>query len=373
VHLYLHIPFCRQACHYCDFHFSTSQNNRRELIEAMMQELDRRKSELPAVPLTTIYFGGGTPSLLSAEELNFVFEKINSCFSISENAEITLEANPDDLTASYLQILKQSPINRLSIGIQSFRDADLKWMNRAHTAAEAKAAVKRAQEVGITNITVDLIYGIPGLSLNDWNQNLEEVRQLNVQHLSCYCLTIEPKTALAKFVASGKSNPVDEVLASAHFMSLLEFAKQNGYEQYEISNFAKADFIARHNTSYWFGEAYLGIGPSAHSYDGKSRRWNVSNNAMYVKKVAQDEMAFEEERLTERDRFNEYVMTRLRTKWGIRLNEIQQEFGETTAHELLQNVQVWLESGDMICNENTFVLTEKGRLLADRIAGDLFV
>jgi oxygen-independent coproporphyrinogen-3 oxidase len=368
-HLYLHIPFCKQACHYCDFHFSTSQDKKGEMVRAMMKELEKRRSELPGNNLDTIYFGGGTPSVLSADELKFIFDSIDQHFSISPQAEITLEANPDDLTAPFLKALRSTPVNRLSIGIQSFRDEDLKMMNRAHTAAEAEGSVKRAQDSGITNLTVDLIYGIPSLDEMSWQKNLDRVNALEVQHLSSYCLTIEPKTALARFVQSGKFAPVDEQLASTHFQQLVQFAKENDLDHYEISNFAKKGFIAKHNSSYWFGEPYLGIGPSAHSFDGEKRRWNVSNNAQYLHFISTGEKSYEEETLNEKERYNEFVMTHLRTMWGVSLKEVPEQF---QAH-FKTEAEKWLASGDMENNAAVFVLTEQGKLIADRIASDLFM
>lgn len=335
----------------------------------MMKELEHRRSELPGKNLETIYFGGGTPSVLSADELKFIFDSIDKYFSISPSAEITLEANPDDLTPNFLKALRSTPVNRLSIGIQSFRDQDLKMMNRAHTASEAEASVKRAQDSGITNLTVDLIYGIPGLDEMSWQKNLDRVNELEVQHLSSYCLTVEPKTALARFVQIGKIAPVDDQLASKHFQQLVEFAKAHGFDHYEISNFAKKGFIAKHNSSYWFGDPYLGIGPSAHSFDGEKRRWNVSNNAQYLHLMSSGKTTYEEETLNEKERYNEYVMTHLRTMWGVTLKEIPEQF---QAH-FKTEAEKWLASGDMENKEGVFVLTEQGKLLADRIASDVFV
>lgn len=372
MHLYLHIPFCKQACHYCDFHFSTSQKNKTDLVQAMMRELEMRKQELPAGELTTIYFGGGTPSILSAEELHFIFENISKHFSIAENAEITLEANPDDLSREYLRMLKQTPVNRLSIGIQSFRDEDLQLMNRAHSSKEAEAAVRDAQDAGFSNLTVDLIYGIPGLSENAWLENLSKIRELNIPHLSSYCLTVESRTALAHFVKQGKIKPVDEEQSSSQFLSLVRFATENGFSHYEISNFAKEGFVAKHNSSYWFGEPYLGLGPSAHSYDGKIRRWNISNNAQYVKRISENQFAYESEELTAKDRFNEYLMTRLRTIWGISENEIREQFGNEHAVAVMAAMEEHISRGEAARNGDRIFLTEKGRLLADRIASDLF-
>jgi oxygen-independent coproporphyrinogen-3 oxidase len=368
-HLYLHIPFCKQACHYCDFHFSTSQNNKGEMVRAMMKELEMRKSELPGKNLDTIYFGGGTPSVLSGDELKFIFDSISKHFSISPGAEITLEANPDDLTPGFLKELRTTPVNRLSIGIQSFRDEDLKMMNRAHTSSQAEAAVKRAQDAGITNLTVDLIYGIPGLTEIAWRKNLDKINELEVQHVSSYCLTVEPKTALAQFIRSGKFAPLDEALASQHFRQLTDFAAEHQFEHYEISNFAKKGFIAKHNSSYWFGDPYLGIGPSAHSYDGDKRRWNISNNAKYLQLISIGKNAYEEETLTANERYNEFVMTHLRPMWGVKLQELPEEFRAYFSNE----AEKWIASGDMENKANVFTLTQQGKLIADRIASDLFV
>lgn len=343
------------------------------MVHAMMKELELRKNELPGSELHTIYFGGGTPSQLSTDDLEFIFDEIAKHFSIAADAEITLEANPDDLSEEFLSTLKSTPVNRLSIGIQSFRDEDLRLMNRAHSAAEAESAVRRAQEAGFTNLTVDLIYGLPGLDEDSWIAHLEKVNALGVQHLSCYCLTVEPKTALAKFVQAGKVPPVSDDMASRHFHALLRFAEANGFEQYEISNFAKAGFTAKHNSSYWSGEPYLGIGPSAHSFDGKTRRWNIANNPRYIDLVRKGETTFEEELLTEQQRYNEFVMTGLRTKWGISLAVVNEKFGESYVNALLSDAASWLASGDLLRNGDLLVLSAKGKLLADRIASDLFV
>ncbi len=333
-----------------------------------MKELESRKSELPTNHLETIYFGGGTPSVLSGDELKFIFDSITKHFTISSNAEITLEANPDDLTPTFLKDLHETPVNRLSIGIQSFREEDLKMMNRAHTSSEAESAVKRAQDSGITNLTVDLIYGIPGLSEMDWRKNLDRVNELEVQHLSSYCLTVEPKTALAHFIKSGKFSPVDDELSAKHFQQLIEFATEHAFDHYEISNFAKKGFVAKHNSSYWFGKPYLGIGPSAHSFDGEKRKWNISNNMKYLDLISKNEKTFEEEILNEKERYNEMVMTGLRTMWGIKTEKIDEQF---RLHFQIET-EKWIASGDMENNSDTFTLTSKGKLIADRIASDLF-
>jgi oxygen-independent coproporphyrinogen III oxidase len=371
-HLYLHIPFCKQACHYCDFHFSTAQQIKTELVSAMMLELERRKNELPGNVLQTVYFGGGTPSVLTAQELEFIFGEIKKHFEIAPGAEITLEANPDDLSAEYLDMLRATPVNRLSIGIQSFRDADLKMMNRTHTSEQGKESVLRAKEAGFRNITIDLIYGIPGLSTADWLENLAQFKELGVQHLSAYCLTVESRTALAKMVGEGKIKPVDEEQARLQFKLLVEFAGAAGFEQYEISNFGLEGFIARHNSSYWFGEPYLGIGPSAHSFHENIRRWNISNNPQYVKKINRKENTFEEEILSGKNRYNEFIMTRLRTKWGVVPAEIKFRFGEATEKKFREEIAKWIQSGHVSESGSAFRLTEEGKLLADRVASDLF-
>lgn len=373
VHLYIHIPFCKQACHYCDFHFSTSMKHKEDMVNAIIAEIGMRKSELPRSPLETIYFGGGTPSLLTDSELGRIFDAISSHFDIENDAEITLEANPDDLTAAKIKELRNSPVNRLSIGIQSFRDSDLKLMNRAHNSDEAERSVKISQDAGITNITADLIYALPDQSLNDWRENIYKLIALDVPHLSSYCLTVEPKTALAKFVREGKIRTVPDQTAADHFNVLVEETSKAGFEHYEISNFAKAGFIARHNSSYWKGEPYLGVGPSAHSYNGTSRRWNVSNNMEYLKCIFADQHAWKEEVLTNNERYNEFVMTGLRTKWGVNVNTVNQIFGDEFRKYLLSSAEQHIATGQLKFENNVLLLTEKGKFLADGIASDLFV
>jgi len=342
------------------------------MVRAIAQEIGMRKSELPQQPLETIYFGGGTPSLLSEKELGFIFETIQSHFDIVRDAEITLEANPDDLTPAKIKSLKNSPVNRLSIGIQSFRDSDLKIMNRAHNSDEAERSVKGSQDAGLVNITADLIYGLPDQSLNDWRENLHRLIALDVPHLSSYCLTVEPKTALAQFVTSGKIIPASEQTASDHFRVLVEETAKAGFEHYEISNFAKEGFIARHNSSYWKGEAYLGVGPSAHSFEGNTRRWNVANNTAYLKKIFAGETAYDQEQLSQPERYNERVMLGLRAKWGVDTQKLAAEFGSDFAEYFEKEIEPWLSSGDVIKHETRYTLSSNGRLLADRIASSAF-
>jgi oxygen-independent coproporphyrinogen III oxidase len=342
------------------------------MTEALIREIGMRKDELPKLPLETIYFGGGTPSILSDVELGKIFDGISAHFAIADHAEITLEANPDDLTNAKIKELRHSPVNRLSIGIQSFRDSDLKLMNRAHNANEAERSVKAAQDAGITNITADLIYGLPDQSLNDWRENIHKLIAMDVPHLSSYCLTVEPKTALAHLVKEGKIRPAGEQTASDHFQVLVEETHKAGFEHYEISNFAKPGFIAVHNSSYWKGEPYLGIGPSAHSYAGTTRRWNVSNNNAYLKKIYANETAFESEELDERAQFNERVMLGLRAKWGIDLHRLEKDFGNDYFKPFMEEVNKHVALGHVSITDHTLTLTQKGKFLSDGITADLF-
>jgi len=369
--LYLHIPFCKQACHYCDFHFSTSFKKKSELVNALCKELMLRKNELSG-KVETIYFGGGTPSLLSSEELSHIFETIYSNYKISENPEITLEANPDDLTLARIQELANSRINRLSIGIQSFFEEDLKLMNRAHNASEALECIKKTKEF-FENISIDLIYGIPKMSNKRWKKNLEIALNLNVPHLSCYALTVEPKTALKKFIEKGIVPPVDEEAAKEHYEILLSETEKAGLENYEFSNFGKPGFHSRNNTAYWEGKPYLGIGPSAHSYDGKFRSWNVANNTKYIKSIEAGELPSEQEFLSKEDKYNEYIMTSLRTKKGVSLERIENEFGKEYSAYLSKQAETALKNELLILEDNTLKISKKGKFLSDGIAADLFL
>jgi oxygen-independent coproporphyrinogen-3 oxidase len=366
--IYLHIPFCKQACHYCDFHFSTSLRYREEVLQAMLTELELQKDYLQDAPLDSIYLGGGTPSLLTAQELSRLFDKIYSLHSVAADAEITLEANPDDLSEAKLAELQSTPINRLSIGIQSFAEKDLLYMNRAHNAVEAGRCIELAQAAGFHNLTVDLIYGAPTTSHEQWAENIEKVLAYNVPHISCYCLTVEPKTALAHFVATGQSKPVDDEQAERQFKYLMERLATADYDHYEISNFAKPGHYAVHNSNYWLGKKYLGIGPSAHSYNGSSRQWNVANNSQYRKKLEEGMLPFEIEHLTKEQRYNELVMTRLRTIWGVQTRDLDAPFKAY----FIQQMQPFIQAGQVIEQGDHYVLSSAGRLLADRIAMEAF-
>ena len=369
--IYIHIPFCKQACHYCDFHFSTSLKKKSELVSALQNELVLRKNELPNEPIKTIYFGGGTPSLLNLEELTAIFKTIYTEFTIAENPEITLEANPDDLSEEKINELANSKINRLSIGVQSFFEEDLKLMNRAHNAEEALNSIKLARSK-FDNISVDLIYGIPGMSNERWQKNIQILLDLDIPHISSYSLTVEPNTALQKFIEKGKIKPVDDAAAAQHFETLRTVLKNAGFEHYEFSNYGKPGYFSQNNTAYWLGKPYLGIGPSAHSYDGNSRKWNIANNTLYIKANERSELPLEVEELSITDRYNEYIMTRLRTYFGVDLVEVESEFGKEYLEYLKEQSVVLFEKEFLRIENNVMHITEKGTFLSDGIAADLF-
>ncbi len=372
--IYVHIPFCRQACTYCNFHFSTSLKQKEALLEALMKEIALQKDWLEGAAVETIYIGGGTPSLLSAEELMRLFDALFSTFKISSLRECTLEANPDDLSAAYLRTLRQTPVDRLSVGIQSFREEDLRYMNRAHTAQQSDYAIKAAQDAGYTNITIDLIYGTPGLSDAAWLENIRKMAALYIPHFSAYALTVEEGTALHHSILKKGAAAVDAAQSAEQAELLMEEAVKLGYEQYEISNFAKPGCYALHNTAYWQGTPYLGLGPSAHSFNGRDRRsWNVANNALYIQSLlAEGKIPFEDEVLTPVQRLNEYIMTSLRTMWGCDLAKVEREWGSECRVTLLCEAGRFLESRKMVLEREKLVLTREGKLFADGIAGEMF-
>jgi oxygen-independent coproporphyrinogen-3 oxidase len=368
--IYIHIPFCKQACHYCDFHFSTSLKKKSELVDALCKELVLRKDEMGGT-IETIYFGGGTPSLLTRDELALIFKTIFENFTVSKTSEITLEANPDDLTEEKIKQLADSPINRLSIGIQSFFEEDLKFMNRAHNAEEAEHCLTLANHY-FDNISLDLIYGIPEMSNERWQQNIEKALSFGIPHISSYALTVEPKTALDTFIKKGIVPPTDEELAEQHFHTLIDTLTGKGFVHYELSNFGKEGYFSKNNTAYWQGKNYLGIGPSAHSFDGKTRSWNVRNNTLYIKSLEKNELPSETETLTTTDRYNEYVMTGLRTIWGVSVNRVEKEFGLKYKKYLLQQAQKHIEEHLLYLDGDTLLVTKKGKFLSDGLASDLF-
>lgn len=369
--IYIHIPFCKQACYYCDFHFSTSLKKKEEMLRAIRSELLMRKEEVTDV-VDTIYFGGGTPSLLSMNEIGDILDLIQKHFSLSGRPEITLEANPDDLDQSTIKELSKSPVNRLSIGVQSFFDEDLSFMNRAHKAVQSENSLQLASHY-FDNISIDLIYGVPGLSEARWLRNLNQAFDLGIVHISSYALTVEPKTALAHFIKSGKYPPLDESLARRHFEILRQECQKKGYIQYEISNFGLEGYFSKHNASYWKGASYIGIGPSAHSYDGTCRSWNISNNAKYMTSILKGHRPAESEVLSVEDNINEAIMTGLRTIWGVSLATLANNYGDDYRLRILEQAKRHLDQETLKLENDHLYITEKGSFLADGIASDLFL
>jgi oxygen-independent coproporphyrinogen-3 oxidase len=343
------------------------------MVEAICKEIEIRKDYLGTKEISTLYFGGGTPSLLSYSDITSIISKLKTHFDLTQDIEITLEANPDDLDKEKIAELKQSGINRLSIGVQSFFDEDLVLMNRSHTSEQALTAIQEAKKAGFNNISIDLIYGLPNLTLDRWKDNLQKAFELDVPHLSSYSLTVEKRTALYDFVQKKKITLPDESLVIEQFGVLMQEARKNDFIHYEISNFCREDMYSKHNSSYWKNEYYLGIGPSAHSYNGSSRQWNMSSNALYIDKIKNRDTWFEKEELSEEDKFNEYVMTRLRTIWGIDLSFVKSNFGEDTFKLLLEQLLPYITSGHLQHEQENVFLTQKGKLLADKITAELFI
>ena len=382
--IYIHIPFCKQACYYCNFHFSTSLALKDGVVNSLIKEIEIRsagrqnekESDISIISkdeiIETIYFGGGTPSLLIQQEIQRLLSVIQKEYNIDKDAEITLEANPDDINSEKLKQWKSEGINRLSIGIQSFREIDLAWMNRAHNAAQAIDCIHLAREAGFNNFSIDLIFGIPGLSDEDWKQNVQKVIDVNVPHIACYALTVEPKTALQKMIALKKKENIDSDTQATQYLILMQMMQNAGYEHYEISNFAKPGFRSRHNSSYWQGKKYIGIGPSAHSYDGKMRMWNKANNALYIDSIQKNIIPFEKEILTETQQLNEYIMTSLRTIEGLDLKFIETHFSTDQKKRIESLIKNEVEKEMIFIDKEKIILTNEGKLFADGIAVKLF-
>ncbi|PNQ75121.1 coproporphyrinogen III oxidase [Hanstruepera neustonica] len=379
--IYIHIPFCKQACYYCDFHFSTSLKKKADMISALQNELFLRKDELRNQFVETIYFGGGTPSLLTNEEIQEIINSVYNNYQVVEEPEITLESNPDDLIQSELspraesrglfESYKEIGINRLSIGIQSFFEQDLKLMNRAHNAQEAKNCLKEATK-HFNNISIDLIYGIPNATNEQWLKNIDIGLSYGIPHISCYALTVEPETALESFIKKGIVQDVDDEVAQEQFHLLTNKLETEGFIHYELSNFGKPNFFSKNNTAYWQGKIYLGIGPSAHSFNGKQRGWNVRNNTKYIKALQDNKLAIEWESLTTTDSYNEYIMTGLRTIWGVSLTKVETEFGISYKKYLLQQAQRHIDQQLLYIQNDVLLVTSEGKFLTDGIASDLF-
>jgi len=371
--IYLHIPFCKQACTYCNFHFSTSLKLKNDFLDALFQEINLAQNYLNHPTIETLYFGGGTPSVLSIDNIELILEHLLKTFNFNNIKEFTIEANPDDLSPSYLKQLKNIknlPVNRLSVGTQSFDNKDLKWMNRAHNASEALNSIKNAQQAGFYNLNIDLIYGIPKKISESFEQNLATFLELKIPHLSAYCLTVEAKTPLAHQIKNNKTPNVNSSQAAEEMRYLINTLQQNNYEQYEVSNFATNKQYALHNTNYWLNKPYIGLGPSAHSYNCQGRRWNISNTQLYIKNIMQEEKYFTTETLSKNDKYNEYIMTGFRTKWGINLQYIEKHFGNFYKKHLLET----LTKSNYKINEHysqqnsALKLLPKGLLKADAFA-----
>ena len=369
--IYIHIPFCKQACVYCDFHFSTVQTNREEMVKAIIAEAKQRRSYLDSGKISSLYFGGGTPSILGVEKISLLIEAMHSLFDIDAAAEITLEANPDDLSEDYLAELQNSPINRLSVGIQSFKEEDLRFMNRAHNASESIRCLDLLPQYGFDNYTIDLIYGLPEQSLDDWLWQLSFLKRFKVPHFSAYALTVEEKTLLHHQVKNGQVSVKDE-MAYRHFVALQDYAKTEGYDHYELSNFCKPGAFSRHNTSYWQSKPYLGLGPSAHSFNGSSRTWNVANNALYLKGLAAGTIFAKTESLGKKDLYNELVMTRLRLREGLNLMELKELGGDACYQYCLKEAESELSKGRLLKQDEHLRIPAEYRFQSDGIAASLF-
>ena len=371
--IYIHIPFCRQKCYYCDFYKTVNTSLTQKFLAGLKQEAKVRKNYLQNEIVETIYFGGGTPSVLKPEELADILNHISKLYQLSNQVEITFEANPDDLSPEYLKAIKAAGVNRLSIGIQAFQDVHLKKMNRRHNAEQAEEVVKNAVKSGINNISVDLIYGLPDLTETQWKESIERVFRLPVQHLSAYHLTYHEGTAFYTWLKKGTLKELSENESVNQFNILLDAAGKAGFEQYEISNFARDEQYSKHNTAYWLGKKYLGLGPSAHSYDQNTRRWNVSHVERYIHAVETGEEYFEEEKLSNKEHFNEYILTRIRTKWGVSLSFVNQKFGETYYQYLLEQIVKYKNAGLLLVEDETITLSREGLFVSDEIMSDLMI
>jgi oxygen-independent coproporphyrinogen-3 oxidase len=369
--LYIHIPFCVKRCVYCDFFSHTGIGHKEAYLSAVMEEMEQRKDYAAGEAMETVYFGGGTPSVLTASDWERVFEAIYRLFTVKEDAEITMEANPDDMTPAYVSSLRCLPFNRISMGVQSFNDADLRFLRRRHTGVQAAEAVALCRENGYDNISLDLMYGLPGQTPAQWEETLTEALRLDVAHLSAYHLIYEKNTPLYRMKEEGRIRPVDEDLSLELFTMLIDRLTDAGYRHYEISNFARPGYISRHNSSYWTGEKYLGIGASAHSYDTESRQWNVSSLLHYIKGIRNSSPCMEIEMLNIHNKYNEYILTGLRTKWGISLSHIRTHFGEDKYKHCIMQAQRFVQAGIMTEEDDKLLLSRDGLFVSDGVMSDL--
>lgn len=369
--LYIHVPFCTKRCLYCDFFSNTNMNYKAEYISALIKEIELRREYIDKETIETIYFGGGTPSQLQARDFEIIFDTIHKYYSLSPNAEITLEANPDDITSTYIESIRPLPFNRISMGVQSFKNSDLHFLNRRHNRQQALDAVILCKQHGFSNISIDLIYGLPGQSLEDWQYNLDEVIQLEIPHISAYHIIYEEGTALYKLMKEGKIHPVNEDLSLRLFTQLIRKLNSAGYIHYEISNFSKPEMFSRHNCSYWTGKKYLGVGPSAHSYNGKNRQWNISSLPLWIKGITSGKPEIEIETLDLHTRYNDFIITGLRTMWGIRLSTLEKYFGKEMLDYCLWQAQSYIKDNLLIYSDNNLKLSPKGIFISDGIMSDL--
>jgi len=370
--IYIHIPFCKQACSYCNFHFSTSLALQNDFSAALLKEIELRVTYLNDETVETIYFGGGTPSLLPSSVIDGIMDAVYKHFTISENPEITLECNPDDLSPERLRSWKRAGIDRLSIGIQSFFDDDLSWMKRAHDSKQALYSAEMIRAAGFENFSLDLIYGLPGLTDENWGRNLHTAISVNPNHISCYALTVEPKTALYKMIRMKQTEDIKQEKQAAQFLAGIDILEAAGFEHYEISSYAKPGKRSRHNSAYWQSKKYLGLGPAAHSFNGISRQWNISNNALYIKSLMNSQLNMEFETLRTKDLLNEYIMTSLRTIEGMDLQYVSSQFGKEKSNKLAENAARYIHSNKMERVQEKMLLTREGKLFADGIAASLF-
>ncbi len=369
--LYIHVPFCAKRCLYCDFFSNTSMEYKEPYLSALLKEMEMQKDYLDSEPLETIYFGGGTPSQLSAADFESIFEHIFYLFPVEKDMEITLEANPDDMTEEYVSSLQSLPFNRISMGIQSFHEDDLRFLNRRHTAKQAKQAVSLCKEKGFHNISIDLIYGLPNQSIEAWQRNLNEAIQLDIPHISAYHLIYEEGTKLNKLKEEGKVNTIDEEVSESQFIALIDTLQGAGYEHYEISNFAKPGYISKHNSSYWLGNKYLGLGPSAHSYNGENRQWNVLSLRDYLQGIDDHKLNIQLDFLTDESKYNDYIITGLRTMWGISLSHIMTEFGRDKLNYCLKQATPFIDRGLLRRFDDKLLLSRDGIFISDSIMSDL--
>ena len=369
--IYIHIPFCKKSCHYCNFHFSTSLKDKEDMIKAINKEI-YQKAILNNDKVSTIYFGGGTPSILDVEEINLIIENIYKNFNVGKSIEITIEANPDDLSKHKLNDLSKTKINRISIGVQSFIDKELKIMNRVHDSKKAIKSIEMAKKY-FNNISVDLLYGVPDSSIKSWNYNLDTISSFNINHISAYALTVEPKTALESFINKSILSMPDEELVYSQYKLINEKLSSKNFINYEVCSFAKKDFFSKNNSAYWLRKKYIGIGPSAHSFDGESRSWNISNNKKYIDQIRDGDNYYKKENLTKVDQYNEYIMTGLRTIWGVSVKHIESNFDVRFKNYFLKKIKSHIAKKNVYKEDDLYLTTQSGRFLADGIASDLFL